>query len=94
MCLKVRLSKTFSHPIWFALKQLRKTETMAYGIFTQKYHLEASGFNFRSNLNFKGFQLREVSADLQDSGVEINLKSQEKGYLTKCPFSASLFFKR
>ena len=37
-------------------------------------------------------EFKRFVADLQDSCVKINLKSQEKGYLTKCPFRKSLFF--
>ena len=39
-------------------------------------------FQFSHNLELQQLITREFLADLQDSGVKINLKSQETGYFT------------
>ena len=67
----IRLSKINRNPIWFALKQLENNRDDGPWDFYQNFHLEASGFSFRSNLNFEDLLLDEFLADLQDSGVKL-----------------------
>ena len=59
--------------------------------FAEKWHLEASGFSFRTNVDFKCSQLHDFLAYLKDSGVK-NLKVWKKDCLTKCQFIMSLYF--